>query len=171
MSQWCLLTEEVNYLSWSHEEADTKILYHLRSIQTDNNHVLQTNETDYLIIGLSAMEKLAEGVNGWIEAGVQWTNSQQFISWKQLYVTLGKTFCQSLPGYHAFARWHYTASFSRRGKVKALKILETNVNFQQVFYDISVIPTITALINVLFNEITWLMYGKKKCKNVDYARL
>ena len=79
------------------------MLYYLPSIQTDNNVVLQTNETDYLIIGLSAMEKLAEGVNGWIEAGVQWTNSQQFISLNQLYVTLGKTFCQSLPCYHAFA--------------------------------------------------------------------
>ena len=79
------------------------MLYYLPSIQTDNNVVLQTNETDYLIIGLSAMEKLAEGVNGWIEAGVQWTNSQQFISLNQLYVTLGKTLCQSLPGYHAFA--------------------------------------------------------------------
>ena len=79
------------------------MLYHLPSIQTDNNVVLQTNETDYLIIGLSAMEKLAEGVNGWIEAGGQWTNSQQFISLNQLYVTLGKTFFQSLPGYHAFA--------------------------------------------------------------------
>ena len=48
---------------------------------------------------------------------------------------------------------------------------EKNVNFQQVFYDISVSPTITALILVLFNEMTWLMYGKKKCKNFDDARL
>ena len=52
------------------------MLYHLPSIQTGNNVVLQTNETDCLIIGLSAIEKLAEAVNGWIEAGVQWTNSQ-----------------------------------------------------------------------------------------------
>ena len=52
------------------------MLYHLPSIQTGNNVVLQTNETDCLIIGLSAIEKLAEAVNGWIEVGVQWTNSQ-----------------------------------------------------------------------------------------------
>ena len=36
---------------------------------------LRTNDTDCLIIGLSAMEKLAEDVNVWMEAGVQSTNS------------------------------------------------------------------------------------------------
>ena len=70
------------------------------------------------IIGLSTMEKLTEDVNVWIETGVELTNSQQFISLNQLYITLCKTFCQSLPGYHAS-----TASFCRRGKVKSLKIL------------------------------------------------
>ena len=69
--------------------------------------------TDCLIIGLSAMEKLAEDINVWIEAGVQLTNSQWFISLNQLYITLGKTFCQSLPGYHAFTGCDYTTFFSR----------------------------------------------------------
>ena len=64
------------------------------------------------------MEKLTEDANVWIETGVESSNSQQFISLNQLYITLCKTFCQSLPDYHAS-----TASFCRRGKVKSLKIL------------------------------------------------
>ena len=32
-------------------------------------------------------------------------------------------------------------------------------------------PTITARMIVLFNEWTCLMYGRKKCSNVDDARL
>ena len=75
--------------------------------------LLYKQMTDCLIIGLSAMEKLAEDVNVWIEAGVQLTNSQRFISLNQLYITLGKTFCQSLPGYHAFTKCDYTTFFSR----------------------------------------------------------
>ena len=71
----CVVTEEVNNLSCSHEEADTRMFYHLPSIHSGNNIVLQTNDTDCLIIGLSAMEKLAEDVNAWIEAGVESTNS------------------------------------------------------------------------------------------------
>ena len=69
------------------------MLCHLPNIQSGNNVVLQTNETGCLIIGLSAMENLAEAINEWIEAVVQWTNSQQFISLNQLYIKLGKTFC------------------------------------------------------------------------------
>ena len=84
---------------------------------------------------------------------------------------MGKTFCQSLPGYHAFTGCDYTASFSRGGKVKALKMLGKNVKFQQMFYDIGVSPTITALMIVLFNEWTCLVYDRKKCTNVDDARL
>ena len=150
----CVLTEEVNNLSCSHEGGETRMFYHLSSIQSGNNVVLRTNDTDFLIIGLSAMEKLAEDVNVWIEAGVQSTNSQRFISLNQLYITLGKTFCQSLPGYHAFTGCDYTASFSRRGKIKALKILGKNVKFEQMFYDIGVSSTITASMIVLFNEWT-----------------
>ena len=133
----CVLTE-VNNLSWSQEEADTRMFYHLFSTQSGNNVVLRTSDTDCLIIGLSAMEKVDEDVNVWIEAGVQSTNFPRFILLNQLYITLGKTFCQSLPGYHAFTGCDYTTSFSRGGKVKALKILGKNVKFQQMFYDISV---------------------------------
>ena len=62
-----VLTEEVIHLSCSHEEADTRMFYHLSSIQSGDN-VLQTNDTYCLIIGLSTIEKLAEDINVWIEA-------------------------------------------------------------------------------------------------------
>ena len=114
---------------------------------------------------------MAEDVNVWIEAGVQSTNFQWFISLNQLYIKLAKTFCQSLPGYHTFSGCDYAASFCRRGKVKPLKILGKNVKFQQMLYNIGVSPTITTPIIVLFNEWTCLMYGRKKCTNVNDERL
>ena len=67
----CVLTEEVNHLSSGHEEADTRIFYHSSSIESVNNVVLLTNDTDCLIVGLSTMDKLAEDVNVWIEACAQ----------------------------------------------------------------------------------------------------
>ena len=45
------------------------------------------------------------------------------------------------------------------------------VKFQEIFHDIGVSPTITAPMIVLFDEWTWLMYGRKKCTNVDDTRL
>ena len=167
----CVLTKVINNFSCHHEEADTRMFYHSSNIQGGNNVVLRTNDTDCLIIGLSTMDKLAEDVNVWIEAGVQSTNSQWFISLIQFYITLGKTFCQSLPSYHAFTGYDYTASFSRRGKVNALKILGKNMKFEQLFYDIGLLPTNTAPMIVLLNEWSCSMYGRKKFTNVDDARL
>ena len=115
--------------------------------------------------------QLTKDVNVWIEAGAQSSNSQWFNSLNKLYITLGKTFCQSLPGYHAFTGCDYTASVSKRGKVKTLKTLGKKMKFQQIFYDIGVIPTITAPMIVLFNDWTCLIYGRKKYTHVDDARL
>ena len=115
--------------------------------------------------------QVTEDANAWIEAGVQSSNSQRFISLNKLYITLGKTFSQSLPGYHAFTGCDYTASLSKRGKVKALNILGKKMKFQQMFYDIGVTSTITAPMIVLFNDWTCLIYGRKKYTNVDDARL
>ena len=97
------------------------------------------------------MEKLAEDVDVRIEAGVQSTNSQQCISLNPLYIALGKTFFQSLPGYSHWPACDYTDSFCRRSKVKPLKIPVKNVKAQQLFYDIDVNPTITAPMIVLFS--------------------
>ena len=116
-------------------------------------------------------DQLTEDVNVWIEAGAQSSKSQWFISLNKLYITLDKTFCQSLPGYHAFTGCDYTASVSKRGKVKTLKILGKKMKFQQMFYDIGVTPTITALMIVLFNDWTCLIHGRKKYTNIDDARL
>lgn len=41
----CVLTEEVNYLSCSHEECDTRMFYHESSIQSRNNVALRTDDT------------------------------------------------------------------------------------------------------------------------------
>ena len=37
----CILIEEVNHLSCSHEEADTRMFYYLSSIQSGNNFILR----------------------------------------------------------------------------------------------------------------------------------
>ena len=166
-----VLTEDANHLFCSHEEADTRMFYHLSTITNGQNVILRTNDTDCLVIGLAVTEKITQGVNVWIEAGLRSKNTQRYISLNQLYVKLGRTLCRSLPGYHAFTGCDYTASFCRRGKVKPLKILEKNEKYQQMFYDVGVRPILPDAMVALFSEWTCKMYGRKKCNNVDDARL
>ena len=133
--------------------------------------ILRTNNTDCLVIGLAVMEKITPGVKVWIDAGLRSKNTQMYISLNQLYVKLGRALCRSLPGYHAFTDCDYTASFCRRGKVNPLKILEKNEKYQQMFYDVGVSPELPDAMVGLFSEWTCKMYGRKKCNNVDDARL
>ena len=52
MKLWC-----------NHEEADTKMLFHVGHLVVPNNVVIRTADTDVLIIALANMEKLPAGIN------------------------------------------------------------------------------------------------------------
>ena len=51
----------------------------------------------------------------------------------QLYQKLGEKFCKALPAYHAVTGCDYTASFSRKGKIRPLKLLEKDEEIQEAF--------------------------------------
>ena len=124
-----VLTEHANHLflfSWRREHKD---VYYLSTVTTGQNVILRTNDTECLVIRSAVMEKVTQGVNVWIEAGLRSKNTQRYISLNQLYVKLGRTLYKSLPGYNAFTGCDYTASFYRRGKVKPLKIPEKNEKY------------------------------------------
>ena len=96
---------EETHLYSNHEEADSRMIFHLKSLSGRNNIVVRTNDTDVLVIILSNMDKLNASSQIWLEVGVS-----------SLYTHLGSPLCASLAGFHAFTGCDYTASFSRRGK-------------------------------------------------------
>ena len=68
----------------------------------------------------------------WLEVGILSLNNLRYISVNQLFEKLGEKLCMALPGYNAFTRSDYTASFNRKGKVKPFELLEKNENLQEV---------------------------------------
>jgi len=117
----------------SHDEADTRMPFHLSMLPSPSNIVIRTVDTDVLLIALGAHNNLAEGKKVWIETGIITKNTLRYISVNQIYDNLGKEFCKALPEFHTFTVCDYTASFNRKGKVRPLKILENNERVQQVF--------------------------------------
>jgi hypothetical protein len=63
-----------------HEEADTRMVFHLSRIQTPNNVVLRTNDTDVLIVLLANLEKIIPSHQVWIEVGLFPYNTQRYIN-------------------------------------------------------------------------------------------
>ena len=57
----------------------------------------------------------------------------RYVNVKKLYQTLGNSLCVSLSGFHAFTGSDYTASFSCKGKIPPLKLLERSEDAKKAF--------------------------------------
>ena len=85
------------FLCCTHEEADSRMIYHLKSITAPNNVVILTADTDVLIIALCCFSSLDQQViNTWLEIGLYAKNTLRYISVNQLFSDI---FFKSLPSY------------------------------------------------------------------------
>ena len=144
------------------------MFFHLMSVANNSNVVIKTADTDCLIIGLGCKDKFHNSINIWFEVGTQ--NNVRLISLNQLYSHIGEKICKALPFYHAFTGCDYTSSFSRRGKVKPLKILENLDTIQDVFVRLSEQDEISDSDVSEIESFVCKMYGKKKLVSIDEAR-
>ena len=85
---------------------------------TPSNIVIRTVDTDVLIIALDSLHLLAEGKQIWIETGLVTKNTLRYININQIHDHFGVEFCTALPVCHVFSGCGYTASFSRKGKIR-----------------------------------------------------
>ena len=84
------------------KEADSRISFHISSLENQSNVVIKTVDADCLIIGLKCREGLDLFLKIWMEVGVQSRNNIQFISVDSTYSNLGRNFRKTLPTYHVF---------------------------------------------------------------------
>ena len=101
----------------SHEEADSRMLFHISKCSTPSNIFVRTVDTDVLIIALGSLHLLEEGKQIWMETGLVTNNTFRYISINQIHNHFGVEFCKALPAFHAFTGCDYTASFNRKVKL------------------------------------------------------
>ena len=117
------------------------------------------------------MDKLNASSQIWLEVGVSSLNTLRYIDVSSLYTHLGSLLCASLAGFHAFTGCDYTASFSRRGKSRPLKLLQKDPDPMTLFGNMGNRETVTAEQLKIAENFVCKMYGKTKCESVDDARL
>ena len=115
-------SEEVEQYA-KHEEADTRMIYHVGQLPSGTNVVMRTVDTNVVVIGLGCFHQL-QNKRIWVESGVQFRNNLRYISINQLFHQLGEPLYKELPFYHAFTGCDYTSSLNRKEKVKPFKLLE-----------------------------------------------
>eukprot|EP00794_Sanderia_malayensis_P015514 gene15514-17096_t len=149
---------EAEDLFCTHEEADSRIFFHLNSLPTPCNAVIRTSDTDCLIIGLGCRSFIQSDIKIWLEVGLQSKNSQRYINIDQIYQRLGAPVCMALPAYHAFTGCD-------------LDGCEKDVASQIAFgslHDAEVGDLENLFLQL--DTFTCNMYGKGRLHNIDEAR-
>ena len=161
----------------NHEEADSRMFFHLAKIsllgeqETAKNIVLRLSDTDVAIVGLGNLHLLPENVTVWLEVGVFSKNTLRYINLTDLHNKLGTRLCRALLFLHALTGCDYTASFYRRGKVKPLKLLEKNPDLQETFASFGDEESPNEKQIEACEEFVCKLYGRQKMKDVNAARL
>lgn len=93
--------QEIIDLFCDHEEADTRMVFHLNYISKhypNENVVVRVLDTDVLVIILGNLHKI--NLNVWIQTGLISNNSLKYIHCNNLWKMLGTTFCRALIAFH-----------------------------------------------------------------------
>ena len=165
-----IVKSEVLELRSSHEEADSKMIFHLMSIPPNKSAVLRCYDADIAMIALANLVHLQKDVRVWMELGLYSNNSLRYLYLTQLYQKLGLCLCLALLVLHALTGCDYTASFARKGKVRPLKLLEKRPKTQEVFGAIARSEELTEEDVREVESFVCAMYGHPKLASIDEVR-
>lgn len=158
-----------------HEEADTKIVFHICNTDAQANFVIKCSDTDIAIIMLGHMHNLInDDSNVWLNAGTG--NNQRYINLTKVYEHLGPSLSRSLPGFHALTGCDFNPAFFKRGKQRPLNILMKKPEYQQAFMQFGGPESFTKELiqENIFNTIQKFIceiYNGSGVLDVDAARL
>ena len=150
-------------LTSCHEEADSKMIYHLTILEENSKVIIRTSE------------HIPQSINLWLEVDLYAKNSLKYIDAMKLFNKLGTDLCRALTAFHVCTGSDYTAAFSRKGKIHPLKEKdkdknEKNKTAQTVFGDMGFPDAIQEEFKVIKN-FTCALYGKPKFNSVNALRL
>ncbi|KAG1676316.1 hypothetical protein GQR58_014353 [Nymphon striatum] len=169
----------MSMVSWSHgpqgdhEEADSLIAFHVANI-TAGSIIVRAADTDVLIlIGTLGQQRpeVRSMANIIMDCGMG--NSRRYINVTNIVGVLEDCkpgLPRALPGYHAFTGCDFTSAFYRKGKVKALGIVQKDKTGRFVNLFISMGDVHGSVDFDVASDLVCHMYAQSKTKDVDEAR-
>ncbi|XP_031341089.1 uncharacterized protein LOC116169200 [Photinus pyralis] len=165
-----MLQEIKEELICYHEEADSRIVFHLSKLPEDSNVVIKASDTDIFIIALGNFYVLPQNLSIWIETGTQRNNTLRYIHLNAIILSLGPELCNAMPAFHAITGCDYTAAFARKGKLKPFKILEQDKDMQAVFATFGNSENVDEKQIKAVEKFACLIYGKRQTTEINKAR-
>lgn len=117
----------------NHEEADTRIIFHLtNSLNKNRTVVIKSDDTDVLVLLLYYYwnNEIMKTCEIFMETGhiVNNVNKKKYIPVHQIAENLGKPVSDSLPAFHCLTGCDTTSSFYKIGKKSGFQILLKSCN-------------------------------------------
>ncbi|RUM44803.1 MAG: hypothetical protein DSY80_04015 [Desulfocapsa sp.] len=159
-------------LKCQHEEADTRMIFHLYHIANNENECISVrcNDTDVLILLLYHFNHIICKPHIWMDIGLSSNNTRRFINIRQLVDAMGSNLIDALPGFHAFTGSDTTAAFINKGKLRPFDLLEKSDAHVNTFSHIGQsLPAPQAVYDGV-EKYVCAMYGKAHMQNVDNVR-
>ena len=126
---------EIEELTSSHEEADTRLVIHARhAAQSFPEVIIISEDTDVFVIILGVHAEIGSRSKIMLRRGKG--NKIRLIDINRLASVLGKDVCSALIGLHAWTGCDTVSSFAGQGKVKALGLMRNVDKFKLAFGDL-----------------------------------
>ena len=162
-------TQPVNDLNCAQEEADTKIIFHCQYISRQNPStpiIVRSPVTDVFILLLA----FAENFDNTLLFDTGTGNNRQLLNISKLSHILPKNMCQALLGFHSFTGCDTTSSFSGKGKVRPLKILQKHEEMIHFFIELGQSGGLDESVYSGLEKFVCMMYGYTTSENVNKVR-
>lgn len=124
------MISDVEELRSVQEEADTRILLHVKHAGAQvPSTIIISEDSDVMILCLAFQKDIK--CKMFVKCGT--ASRIRYIDVSKVAKTIGHSTCTALPGMHAYTGCDTVSSFSGRGKLSALKILQSDKKFQKGF--------------------------------------
>ena len=170
---WKVAVESIDELGAVHEEADTRIIFHIQQISksTDRDVVVRSNDTDVLILILHHLKNIEQHTGVWMDLGFSSNNSRRFLDVRKVGDSLNLGVLDALPGFHAFTGCDVTAAFINKGKARPFDIMEKSTDFTTVFGRLGEDLSVSEDVVLGLEKFVCVLYGKPKTDAVNEVRL
>ena len=158
-------------LQCSHEEADTRLLFHAYHAAQHrfSTVIIHCEDTDVFVIALHSIPTFKElGCKILLKGGN--ANRLKYFDLCSIYDYLGPDVCSALPGMHALTGCDTVSAFAGKGKVAALKLVQTNPDISTTLAKLSHSFGVPNEKMVSVERFVCHLYGSKKVTSIDELR-
>lgn len=160
-----------NNLTCYHEEADTKIVFHICQLNRNYRVHVHCTDSDIPVIMLANFKFLKENIQ--ITVDLSTGKKKLYLNINAIHAKLGDQLSRSLAICHIFTGNDYNPAFYRKGKKRPFDILKKNEKFQEAFLQLhserAELTESSEIFQVL-EEYVCRLYALKTKNNVNKGR-